>query len=253
VNYDEETVMAYADGQLDATRSAELAAAAEHDPALARRIERHRALRARVSGAFANVLDQPLPERLLAAARGKTAKDAVSNAAPRGEVLQFPTRGARMPGTPWRGREWGAMAASVLLGVVISWKVFAPAEQEFLAAKGGALVASGPLAAALDQQLASLQQPQDRVLIGVTFKARDGSYCRSFTVRAIRTAGLACRVDADWQVAVTAAADAPAGDLRQAASMPPAVLEVIEARLAAQALDAAGEENARRSGWDPQH
>jgi hypothetical protein len=251
VNYDDETLMAYADGELNAPRSAEIAAAAERDPALQRRIERHRMLRARLSGAFATVLDQPVPERMVAAARGTTATDPVTKASRRGEVLQFPTRGARMPGTAWRGREWGAMAASVLLGVVISWKLFAPAEPELLAARGGALVARGPLAAALEQQLASLQRPEDGVLIGVTFKARDGSYCRSFTLRATRTAGLACRVDENWQVAVTAAADAPTGDLRQAASMPPAVLEVIEARIDAQALDAAGEENAQRSGWHP--
>ena len=38
--------------------------------------------------------------------------------------------------------------------------------------------------------------------------------------------------------------------VRQAASPPPAVLQAIEARITGEALDAAGEENARRSDWN---
>ena len=45
--------------------------------------------------------------------------------------------------------------------------------------------------------------------------------------------------------------EAAAGDLRQAASPPPAVLQAIEARIAGEALDATGEEKARDAGWDP--
>jgi hypothetical protein len=44
--------------------------------------------------------------------------------------------------------------------------------------------------------------------------------------------------------------EAAAGDLRQAASPPPAVLQAIEARIVGEALDAAGEEKARDAGWD---
>jgi anti-sigma factor RsiW len=69
VNYDDEILMAYVDGERDERLSAEISAAMERDPALARRVERHRALRAKVAGAFTTVLDQPVPERLRAAAR----------------------------------------------------------------------------------------------------------------------------------------------------------------------------------------
>jgi hypothetical protein len=241
VSYDDETLMAYADGELDAAQRAAIGEAAERDPELARRIELHRALRAEVSGAFATVLDEPVPERLVATARGRASP---------GNVLRFPQRTMRAPGAAWRGREWGAMAASLALGALISWKLFAPGEAAFMSAGGGALVARGELATALDQQLASTQRRENTVLIGLTFKARDGNFCRSFTLRATHTAGLACRVGADWQIPVTAAADVPAGGLQQAASMPPAVLQVIETRMGAEALDAAGEENARRGGWD---
>ena len=67
MNYDDEILMAYVDGELDAKLSAEIAAAVEKEPALARRVEQQRALRAKISGAFAKVLDQPVPDRLTAA------------------------------------------------------------------------------------------------------------------------------------------------------------------------------------------
>src|SRR5690349_18699227 len=121
MNYDEETLMAYADGEFDESKRAEIAAAVEKDPELARRVAKHRALRTEVAGAFSSVMDQPVPDRLLAAARGPRDGEAAA-AAParetksRGNVVQFPSRGSRAPGAPWRAREWTAMAASLVLG-----------------------------------------------------------------------------------------------------------------------------------------
>jgi hypothetical protein len=88
------------------------------------------------------------------------------------------------------------------------------------------------------------------VQIGVTFKARDGNYCRSFTLPASRTAGLACRAGREWQVAATATAETPAGQMQQASgAMPAAILSAIDAHIAGEALDAAGEQSAQRDGW----
>jgi hypothetical protein len=143
------------------------------------------------------------------------------------------------------------MAASVVLGVMISWRVFAPAEGP-LAVSGGALVARGELALALDRQLASDQRRAEPVQIGVTFKSRDGNYCRSFTLSASRTAGLACRADGDWQIAATSVAEPAVGQVQQAAgTMPAAILSAIDSRIAGEALDATGEQNARLGGWNP--
>jgi hypothetical protein len=247
VNYDDETLMAYADGELDERQSAEISAAIEADPALARRVEQHRAMRAEVAGAFATVLDQPLPDRLVESAHGPAGSPADGTRS--GKVLQFPARSARASATPWRAREWWAMAASVVLGAMISWKLFAPGESALVTASNGALVASGALAEALDRQLASTQRGVEPVLIGLTFRARDGNFCRSFALRGADTAGLACRVDGQWLIPVTAAAPASGGGVRQAASPPPAVLTAIEARISGEALDASGEENARLGGW----
>ena len=125
---------------------------------------------------------------------------------------KFPARSTRAPSPPWRAREWVAMAASLLLGVLLSWRMLAPARRRTLrVASKDALVARGELARALDSQLASEQRGEEPVLIGLTFKARDGNYCRSFVLRATRTAGLACRVGSDWQVPATDSSLLPEG------------------------------------------
>jgi len=246
VNFDEETLMAYADGELDAEQRAQIAAALEKDPVLAARVAKHRALRAEVAGAFAPVLSDPVPERLRAAATGAAAPVERS----RGNVVIFPARGTRAPSTPWRAREWLAMAASLVLGVVISWRAFSPAGTATITASNGALVARGALEKALDQQLASNQADAAAVSIGLTFKARDGSYCRSFALRAGGVAGLACRAGGEWRIPVTASADAAGGDFRPAASTtPPAVMQAIEARIAGEPLAAPDETRARDAGW----
>ncbi len=112
-------------------------------------------------------------------------------------------------------------------------------------------MARGALANALDSQLASTQRADDAVQIGLTFTSREGSYCRSFLVPKAGTAGLACREGGEWRIPVTAAAQLPAEGLRQATSLPAAVLSAVDERIAGEALDAAGEENARLGGWDP--
>jgi hypothetical protein len=239
VKYADEILMAYVDGELDATLQAEIAVAVQNDPALARRVEQQRALRAKVAGAFATVLNQPVPERLTRAALPN-----------RGNVLQFPARPARAPAAPWRAREWVAMAASLMLGALISWRVLVPGEGAPIVAGKDALVAHGELARALEHQLASEQQGKETVLVGLTFKARDGNYCRSFELRSTRTAGLACRAGSDWQVTTTDSSQPPQGQLQQASSaLSPAILRAIEARADGAALDAEAERSAQESGW----
>lgn len=238
MSYDDETLMAYVDGELDAKLRAEIDAAVEKEPALARRVEEHRAVRARVTGAFAKVLNQPLPERLIRAAQTD-----------RGNVLQFPARTARALAAPWRAREWAAMAASLVLGAVISWRLLATGGAPIVAVEG-ALVARAELAHALDRQLASEQRGGEPVLIGLTFKARDGNYCRSFEMRATHTAGLACRAGSDWQVTATDSSVAPGGQMQQANSaLSPAILRAIETRADGAALDAETERSAQAAGW----
>jgi hypothetical protein len=237
MKYDDETLMAFADGELDEARRAEIAAAIARDPELARRVDAHRAMHARVAQAFSRVLGEPVPEKLRAAAMN------------RGTVVNFPGAGARDAKSRWSASHWTAMAASLLVGMFIAWRVFSPAEP-LLVTRGDALVAAGALAAALDSQLASNQSPGSDVLIGVTFRAREGGFCRSFVLATQRTAGLACRADGDWRIAATALTDAQKGEIRQAGSaLPPAIAAAVDERIAGTTLDAAEERDAQASGW----
>ena len=144
------------------------------------------------------------------------------------------------------------MAASLLLGVLLSWRLLVPANSALFEAGEGGLLARGELARALENQLASEQSGGERVLFGLTFKAHDGNYCRSFVLRAARTAGLACRVGSDWQVPATDSSLVSEGGMQQASSaLPPSILRIIEARMEGTALDAEGEKNARLGTWAP--
>ena len=247
MKFDDETLMAYADGELDAAQRAQIEAAIAQDPGLALRVQEHKAMRARMTGAFSRVLDQPIPERLEAAARVGTRADAPA----RGNVIKFPARVTRAPSPPWGAREWIAMAASLLFGVLLSWRLLVPGNSGLFEAGKAGLLARGELARALESQLASQQSGEERVLIGLTFKTHDGNYCRSFVLRAAHTAGLACRVDSEWQIPATESSPGPEAGMQQAsAALPPSILRIIEARMEGAALDAEGEENARLDTWN---
>jgi hypothetical protein len=244
MNISDEILMAYADGELESTLRAEVEQAMRTDPTVAAAVERHRALRADVFAAFAGVLGEPVPERLQpqAAASGRV----------RADVLE--TARARALPARWSWPQWGGMAASLAVGVLagaLGWQgMHADSATAPLARVGGALVAQGGLARALSGQLASEQGQEAGIRLGVSFQAKDGSYCRSFTMGS--AGGLACRSGGAWHVPVLAdGGQEAAGAYRQAGSaMPAAVLDAIDARIAGPALDAGAERAAREHGWE---
>ena len=67
MRFSEETLMAYADGELDLVTRAEIEAAMAQDPEVARAVERHRLMAAQVRTAYDGVLEEPVPERLASA------------------------------------------------------------------------------------------------------------------------------------------------------------------------------------------
>jgi hypothetical protein len=245
MSFSDDILMAYADGELDGALRAEVEQAMRADPALAAAVERHRALRADVFAAFAGVLDEPVPERL-------------QPRAPSGKHVHVDAlrlAGARPLPARWSWPQWGAMAASLMVGVLagaLGWHGTrtGDATSTPIARAGGALVAQGALAQALSRQLASEQGPGADVKLGVSFQAKDGSYCRSFTLGS--AGGLACRSGGAWRIPVLAEGEPEQGGAyRQAGSaMPSAVLDAIDQRIAGRALDAAGESAARRHGWE---
>lgn len=249
MNIDEARLMAYADGELDASDAARVEAAIAADPRLAAYVRRQAALRTRLGSAYAGVLDEPAPERLLATIRG-FGNDPAANA----RVAQLPRRdAARQSRHRWSAREWMALAASLLLGVLLARVLpLAPGTMPEARFVDAAMRAQGELAQALEHQLAA-EPTTTRVAVGLSFRAHADGYCRSFTLGGQRPlAGLACRsADAPWRVVALVETDpAAAGDLRQASSaLPASLLAEVDARIEGDPLDAAQERVARDARW----
>jgi len=243
---DDETLMAYADGELDAEQRARVEQAMRADPQVAAAVEHHRALRADVFAAFAGVLDEPVPARLQPSAVREEAA-----AQPHVRVDLLAQAGATALPPRWHWRQWGAIAASLAAGVLagaLGWQQMKGNDAAPFGRQGDALVARGELADALSQRL-SADAAQGALRLGVSFQSRDGAYCRSFKLGS--TAGLACRDAGTWRIPVLAqAGEAAQGGYRQAGSeMPAAVLDAIDERIAGTSLDAAAERAARAQGW----
>jgi hypothetical protein len=115
-------------------------------------------------------------------------------------------------------------------------------------------VAQAALDEALTNQLASEQSRSASMHIGVSFRAKGGELCRTFSIRQADTlSGLACREKNAWSVRVLAragGAQTQPGNYQQAGSeMPAAVRETVDAEIADEPLDAAAEAAARKNGW----
>jgi hypothetical protein len=242
MTFSDETVMAYADGELDAATRAAIEAAAASDPELARRIARHQALRQRLRSAFDPVLEEPLPERLVATARGASSE-------PRGTVV--PLR--RVAAARWSSAQWGALAASLILGLLLGPWLMRGADRGPLVTSDGTLLAQGSLARALSEQLASNQSATAAVQIGVSFRSHSGAYCRTFALREKSAlAGLACHEHGSWHVEALATGESQiaGGGYRTAASaLPPAIAGTLETLIDGEPLDARAEAAARANGW----
>jgi hypothetical protein len=231
---DDEMLMAYADGELSGAEKAAVEAAIAADPALGEQVARHRALRGTLAGAFAPVLDEALPPGL--AAVGGT-----SNVVDLAGVRQARRRSLIL--------RWGSLAAALAIGVIGGYLATGP--RGMVATSGGALVARGALAQALETRLAA-QEPSDGaspVRIGLTFRDGSGAFCRSFTAaRPGAVSGIACRSGGEWRLRMTVAAAPETGGYRQAGSGA-AVAEAVEAMIDGVPLDAAAEAAARDAGW----
>jgi hypothetical protein len=249
----DETLMAYADGELDAAGRAAVESAMQSDPQIERRVAQHQALRLKVRAAYSAELSEALPERLLMAARGIPSRQG-------GNIVNLQEARAAMernaPRAAPRRPQWqaaGALAASLVVGVAVGFFMWGRSQSPLVFGPGGSLVARGPLAQALSNQLASEQAPSSAVRVEVSFLAKSGEYCRTFSLSGEASpSGLACRHGDEWQVQTLARRPSAGGgsDYRTAGSgLPASILKSVEAQIAGEPLDQAGEKAARDGGW----
>jgi hypothetical protein len=252
----DETLMAYVDGELDDTSRASVEAAMQQDPDIGKRIARQRALRDKLQGAFAAVLEEPVPNRLIQAARGQTAKGPAETAA-RGPVVDLSLAREAAQRKNYAGPlRWqpAAIAASLLLGLGLGFLAWHGPDSLIRPGAGGGLVASAGLVDALSTQLSDDRSANHIANAGLSFRDKSGDYCRTFSLTGpAASSGLACREGTHWQIKALAQATraAPnASHYRTAGSEDsPVIRAAVEGSIEGEPLDRAGEIAARQAGW----
>ena len=219
-----ETLMAYVDGELPAEEARTVEAELAKNADLRAYAQRQQALARRLHDSMDVVLETPLPEKLL-------------------KLVEAPA--ARTTFTWRRLMLWSGLpaAAALACGLALGVLFHGPAD---IVSTHGTLVARGTLAAALDQELAADNSSE----IGISFRDKNGHYCRTFRTRQ-NLAGLACHENGAWQIAAAGkvAAD-PSGAYQPAASaMPDFVRQTVTSMIAGTPLDADAERKARAQGW----
>lgn len=232
----EEMLAAYADGELGPADRAEVEAAMARDPALARKVAAHRALKATLSTHYAPIAKEAVPPQLAALLTARS--DAAAEEEPK--VVSLAAERQRR-GLPPAVRRWApfagpALAASLILALWQPWQGRTPEGY-----------AQGDLAAALDTQLAA-NQPADapnRILL--SFEREGGDLCRAW--RGPAEGGIACRDGTGWKIERHfALGDAQGTEFRQAGSEAN-LLAAAQEMSAGGALDADDERAARDRGW----
>lgn len=232
---DDETLYAYLDGELAPTDAARVEAALAGDPALAEKLARQRALRERLHSAFGPIADEAPPVALATAA------------CPAAKVVDLAKARAERPGD--RLPQWAAIAATLVAGLAGGYALRPGSPPSIVEQRGGALIATGPIADALENQLASVDQTADSVKIRLTFRDGKGAICRSFA--APDASGVACREKAQWAVrAMFAAHDRQSGPYRTAAADDAALMAYVDGIRAGDPFDATAERQAKAGDWN---
>lgn len=238
-------IQAYVDGELTPEDAARIDEAVAADVMVAARVEREKRLRMTLRGAFDPVLSERVPDRLRLLLAGD---DATPGGDARGDVANVSELRPRRVDVPPRWRTPVlALAASVAALAVSMW--LRPGGPMHL--QDGYLVARGEFARDLDSVLASAPAGGAATSIGLTFRDVDGRICRSFALRGMATAGLACRDGDRWVLPVVSRLPAgEGGEVRQASTaMPAEVQAAVDARLQGEVFDAAQERAAYEAGW----
>ena len=227
-------------------------AAINADPALAERAEALAAgdpVTPLVQGAFAPVLDAPVPERLTATLAPQAAEvvDLAAARAAKSPALPTPANDTGRSG--WRWPQFGAMAASLALGVLIGGPLLKGGSDAPDA--DGLVLASADVTAMLDS--APSGQRTDLAALGegevvLTFRNADGQLCRQFLIEGkggTTSDALACAgggAGKDWQIEAYGRRAAPVGEMKLAGGdAAPAVVAAVDAMIDSDPVTGADE------------
>lgn len=245
MTFDDRILAAYVDDELDPATRALVEGAARKDIDLAARLKAQGDLKALLRGHYDPIVQEPLPERLL---------ETIRNGAPTsGEVVSLadrrrPAAAPRSQSPTFRLPAWAGLAACLVVGLAVG-RLAQPSPVGLDGGDSQALVATGALARALDRQTAA--DVSGPIRIGLSFRDKEGTYCRTFQPNGREgVAGLACR-DADaWRLRVASPMTSQVATYRTAgAELPAAVLAATDDMIDGAPLDRNAEETARAKGW----
>jgi hypothetical protein len=246
----DELLVAYVDDELDPAQRELVSSVLAINPALCRRAEEMRLSRDLLREAFPLNPDASIPEPIEAAAN-RLAEACARGSSP--SPLAAPFRG-------WRKY---AIATTVVLGMAGSATYLARrAERTSTESNVTALTRIGPdtalhrvLESIPSAQLIDVPAEDAAVRAVLTFRARDGRFCREFEVLAGSrgSTGIACRERGAWhtEVLLSAAVAPPDSNYYTPAgeSDEPAVAEVVNRLIQGDPLSAQEEAHVLSSGW----
>jgi len=226
-----ETLTAFLDGELPPKEMERIAALLAARPDLDAWVRRQEKLRSNLKRAFSGVVDEPPPQKLLAAVRDTPVS--------KRWLLRHWL-------APWMPRGWAPLGAALAAGLAIG--IVLRPSSEFISTDGQVL-AGGKLADALSHKLASNGYDGAGTRIGISFRDHAGHDCRTFD-QAGHT-GLACHQENGWVIAILdSRPESTGGAYRMASSeMSDSVRQAVMARIEGVPFDAAAEKAARDRGW----
>lgn len=194
-DFDDETLMAFADGELDEAQSLALEEALANDEALAERLAVFLDSRRLVGDALKPLIDEPVPEALLASVR-KMAEEAQRKGAPQENVVSFRPK-PQQPVMQPTARGWLMPVAACLVAVVTGVIGFTLGRMDPSKMDAGAEIAS-----ALDREASGQDVTLSGAVLHVVASFRDerGELCREYELKrpASSTLTVACRQDGAW-------------------------------------------------------
>ncbi|MBB6470437.1 anti-sigma factor family protein [Aminobacter carboxidus] len=214
--FDDETLMAFADGELDAETTTAIEEAMGSDDTLIARVATFMASRAQASAALKPLIDEPVPEALTlsvqkmidAARQRDNAAVEASEPPAQDNVVAFQPGAPRKVSSSW-ALPLAASLAAVIVGAggYLAGKAGAPASEGFAVAS-----ISDP---AITEALGSTASGSDVALGDATmklvssFRDESGALCREFELHRASKPSLvsvACRTEQQWDLRLAVAA-----------------------------------------------
>jgi hypothetical protein len=251
IDITDELLVAYVDDELDAAQRAMVCSVLDSNPALCRRADEMRLARDLLREAFPLRPDARIPEPIDAAAN-RLAEACARRSSHRRPAPRFQKR--------WKYATAAGFALCVAVAAsYLAWRVGSertPQPVTALTRIGPDTALHGVLESAPSAEVINVPAEDAAVRAVLTFRAKDGRFCREFEILAGSgggSTGIACREHGEWraEVMLSAAAAPPDSNYYTPAgqSDEPAVAEVAERLIQGDPLSAQEEASLLASGW----